>query len=419
MLQKTFHVLVVLLSAVATAPAEDLWSLQRSYLRVLERSESLFLDKESIKQAESQWALLRSGVLPRVGFKATGRFQDTGGDRDNGTGHYRPEAGFYLRQPIFSGLREYAGLQGQRARSAARVWDLARARQKAYEDVAEVFFTVVEQDRRLESLGELRRATEDRLTDLRRRVAIGRSRRGEVLSTESQWTGLRAREEQARGARAVALEILRWLVDAPVDGVVEENPSRWEDVPSLETCLAQFPRRPDLRAVQEEETAARFFESATHRQRWPTLNLEGNYYTRRTGSSEGVDWDAVLNLDVPFYRGGQISAESTTARSQSRSAALRSAQARRIAEREVRVEHQTFQSARAQARLLEKAAALAEENVRVQREDYRLGITNNLEVLSALNAWEEAKLVYDAQRLEVQRHAVRLAVAVGNLPEAP
>jgi hypothetical protein len=46
-----------------------------------------------------------------------------------------------------------------------------------------------------------------------------------------------------------------------------------------------------------------------------------------------------------------------------------------------------------------------------------LGVVGHLEVLSAVNAWEAARLEYEHARWSLERDRARLAVAVGVVPD--
>jgi outer membrane protein TolC len=379
---------------------------------------------EDIAAAEAQYETIRSGALPRLGFLFTDRFQDAGGGGGESGSlsarRERPEAGFYGRQVLFAGLREFAAMSGQKAEIEGRERAVEQARLLLYQDVARVFFDVAEFDKDIESLETLVRVSEDRVAELEKRLRIGRSRESEVLSTQSQVANLESRLQAARGYRAAALEALRSITRTLLPGVKDTFPPA---APSgdLADYLDRLPGRPDVRAAQAALSSRQHFSSAARRVYWPTLNLGGNYYVKRVGSLEPIDWDLLFSLDAPLFTGGETRGGVRRAESDERAAALELSRVLRLAEEEVRRRHTNLVSYLAQVEKLERSAVLAEKNHAAQQREYALGLVNNLDVLAALNTWQEARSAYERTRLEAKNAALLLELAVGNLPgaEAP
>jgi outer membrane protein TolC len=176
-------------------------------------------------------------------------------------------------------------------------------------------------------------------------------------------------------------------------------------------------RRPEVReAVARQESRRQYIRSARGIYA-PTLDVGGNYYLKRVGASEPVDWDVLFTLDAPFFTGGKTRSLVDLAKSEERSAALQVSQARREAEGEIRERHRNLLSLLSQVEKLKRSADLAEKNYIAQRNDYRLGLVNNLDVLAALNTWQETQLALDTARLAAKNVALRLELAAGNTPE--
>jgi outer membrane protein TolC len=172
-------------------------------------------------------------------------------------------------------------------------------------------------------------------------------------------------------------------------------------------------QRPEVR----EAVARREYVRSARGIYSPTLDVGGNYYLKRVGISEPVDWDVLFTVDAPLFTGGKTRSLVDAAKSEERSAALQVSQARREAEGEIRERHRNLLSLLSQVEKLKRSAALAEKNYIAQRNDYRLGLVNNLDVLAALNTWQETQLALDTARLAAKNVALRLELAVGNIPE--
>jgi outer membrane protein len=419
-MQKYVTLVVLFIGSVAFAGefriSTGSLTLEACYRLALARSESVALTEEDIAREEARFGLLRSGVLPDVGFLATDRFQDTSGVSSGSNSTFtrgdRPEAAFYARQPIFAGFREFAAMKGQKAEILASQESVFRSKILLYEDVARLFYMVTDRDREIESLKTLIKLSRDRIDELKKRVAIGRSREGEVLSTESQSANLESRLEAAKGFREASLEVLNTLLGVQATSLLDDQPEATVPAP-LEHYLDRLVQRPDIMAAEARRQARTHFTESARRRYWPTLDVAGNYYVKRVGFNEPIDWDVLFTLDAPFFTGGETKSLIRQAESEERASTLTLSETRRNAEREVRERHRNLRSLLAQIQKLRRSAELAKRNYAVQQKEYRLGLVNNLDVLSALNTWQESQVALDTTLLAAKNVALRLELAAG------
>jgi outer membrane protein len=391
-------------------------TLEACYRLALARSESVALTEEDIAREEARYGLLRSGVLPDVGFLATDRFQDTSGVSSGSNSTFtrgdRPEAAFYARQPLFAGFREFAAMKGQKSEILASQESVFRSKILLYEDVAQLFYMVADRDREIESLQTLIQLSQDRIRELKKRVAIGRSREGEVLSTESQSANLESRLEAAKGFREASLQVLNTLLGVQATALLDDQPEAATPAP-LSDYLDSLAQRPDVQAAEARLQARRHYTEAARRRYWPTLDVAGNYYVKRAGFNEPIDWDVLFTLDAPIFTGGETKSILRQAESDERASTFTLSATRRTAQREVRERHRNLLSLLAQINKLRRSAELAERNYAIQQKEYRLGLVNNLDVLSALNIWQESQVALDTTLLAAKNVALRLELATG------
>jgi outer membrane protein len=391
-------------------------TLDSCYQLALAQSESVALTEEEIAREEARYGLLRSGILPHMGFLATDRFQDTSGVATGSDSTFtrgdRPEAAFYARQPLFAGFREFAAMKGQKSEILASQESVFRSKILLYEDVAQLFYMVADRDREIESLQTLIQLSQDRIRELKKRVAIGRSREGEVLSTESQSANLESRLEAAKGFREASLQVLNTLLGVQATALLDDQPEATTPAP-LSDYLDSLAQRPDVQAAEARLQARRHYTEAARRRYWPTLDVAGNYYVKRTGFNEPIDWDVLFTLDAPIFTGGETKSILRQAESDERASTFTLSATRRTAQREVRERHRNLLSLLAQINKLRRSAELAERNYAIQQKEYRLGLVNNLDVLSALNIWQESQVALDTTLLAAKNVALRLALAAG------
>ena len=134
-----------------------------------------------------------------------------------------------------------------------------------------------------------------------------------------------------------------------------------------------------------------------------------------------MNWDVQLSLTVPLYAGGGIQSRVREALSQQLQAELSLNQARRLAQQEVRTVHAAVVFDLAQRDALEKSTEAARKSYEAQRQEYRLGLVTNLDVLQALTALQQNQRALDRVRFSAKLDFLRLQAAAARhsvlLPE--
>ncbi len=390
-------------------------TLPEAYDRALKTSETLLENEAAVAEAQARVSELLATVQPTVDFKASQFYQDdsnnAGGAVSTFNRTYRPEAKISAHQPLFSGFREYMGYKSAKASARAGEHSLEAARKLLYADVVAAYTGLLGVRQELGIRSAVRDLTADRVKELKERAKLGRSRQSEVLAAESQLANAEADLETAAGRERDAQEVLRFLTGSDSD--LEPAPV---DLPALEPVdplLAAARARPDVEAARLQADAADLAVAVYSREHWPVIAADGNYYLKRTGFQEDIKWDATLSLDLPLYAGGATVARTRGAKARKRAAEQAYRLAGRRAESDVRARYYDVDSALKRAAALDKAASLADANVKAQREDYRNGLVTNLDVLGALNALQQTRLQLDRARLDAVLYKAELDVAAG------
>ena len=394
-------------------------SLPEAYRLTLARSEELAQRQYSVRELEARISELWSNVKPRLGLAGTQFWQDTPGEAAGGASNLtqtsRPQAAVTLHQPLFSGLREFLALKATRAQGESAQLQLQRVRQLIYQDVAGAYVNLLSVHLEMKSRQALIDLTEERIKELRSRERIGRSRESEVLAAQSQQAQAVSDLAAARGQERRAQAVLRF-----VTGLEEDLSPAGLAMPSAQAAepfLERARRRPDVMARLRDIEAARTAVDIQRRQRWPSINLDGNYYLKRpVGVTEHIRWDATLSASVPLYDGGAVSGQTAQAQARFGSAEQGLSLTLRTAERDVRQSHAALDSALSVVSALERALTLADANAKAQTADYRMSLVTNLDVISALNTALETRLRLDRARLQAALARVQLEVAAGGQP---
>ena len=397
-------------------------TLRDLYQMALYRSETLAINGEELVRIQTLFEQIRGQILPRVTFEGSWIRQDrppapSSGVQRSFTLRDRTEYSFTARQPIFSGLREFYALRQADALYRGQEHALRHARLLLYADVADAFYAVLELDRQIETTADTLRLAEERLGELVQRNRVGISRRSEVLTQEAEVASLQATLERLKGAQAVAWEALMFVSGLAGRRALEDTVPYPDGVPALEAVLARaLERRQDLKAAAERVAAAEQGVGIARAGYFPTADLEANYFTHREGISEDVDWDVTLFFEVPLFEGGVTQARLREARSNVRAARLELERLRRDVALQVNRAHADLQAFLAERAALEKAVASAAESYDITQAEYRRGIVTNIDVLTAFEQLQQARLRRDSAGFNAKRAGVRLEVVSGHLP---
>jgi len=410
-----FLILAQLLRPAGAAADEQTapLTLADCYALALKRSEEVAIRKELVAESEARFQQALSGALPRASFAASEKRQD-GTGASAFTLRNVPERKFVFSQPLFSGFKEFIAMAGSRHERSQREHEVRRAEQLLLIDVAEAYYLVRQQREDLQALQTTREALNQRIQVLTERERLGRSRPSERASVRSRLRRIEAELEGAKQVEATAMHLLGFLTGtAPLPPLADAV----EGLPPLEqeaAFLAKAGARSDVRAAEEAVQVAQKQIGVARAGYWPSVDLDSNYYTERVGASAPVEWDVTLSVDVPIFQGGQVRGEVRQAAAQARQAQWALERIRRSAALDIRDAYTGLTAAQAGHDALTQAQAAAEEDYRLQQEDYQLNLVNILYVLEALEDLQAVRRQVIAAQYDVHRRYWRLRVATGD-----
>ena len=169
--------------------------------------------------------------------------------------------------------------------------------------VTQVFFTIVQIDEDIANIQSTEKLLQDRLNELNERVRLGKSRESEVLMIASQIASLKAQEEKEQGDRAGLMEDLSFLTGVAVSSldILNDTPSV-ETIEPLDNYLSVAKNRSDVEAVRQDLLSQAYRVSISKGSFLPAINLDGSWYTTRSGSLSSSKWDASISLDMPLFQ---------------------------------------------------------------------------------------------------------------------
>lgn len=375
------------------------------------------IQETRLLQTEERLSQVRGGLFPTVSLLGSYQRQDQ--PAEAGNAFNRPDQStirLNLLQPIFRGMREYSEWRASERDTDSQRASVDQAKLSLYAQVARSYFQTLQAEHDLKNLESLYELTEQRAKDLSSRVKIGRSRRGELLTSQAQSATLLASIEAAKSQIEQTREELTALTGLPAATELEDkNDPPPASIEPIATYLEQVEKRPDIAAQRTRESAALERIDTAWGGHLPSIDFSGNYYFRRTGILENVAWDINLTLTVPLFQGGIVSAQVREANEKHKEQSLLLAQLRRNAQKEIRTFHVSLTRGISQLTALKSALETAEENYKEQTRDYRYGLVTNLDVLQALNTFQETKRQLDRVYFETKQNEVSLNAAIGKI----
>jgi outer membrane protein len=407
-------ILLFLLSEAAFSQSKPL-GLDESYQLALKKNQSVSVQNSTVERAREQKSQANGAILPTISAIGSHSKQDVSNlTTSNSIRENTTSARLSLAQPLFRGFREYAGMRSAAALIEKEELSLSDEKAKLYKDLAEAFYQTLIYKSEEEKIKKLLDLTDKRVSELRKRTSVGRTRRGELLTAQSQAASLRAQVATNKGLLEQSIATLEVYTGVKSPRVTDTM-ALPDQVPPITNFISRIEDRPDINAaVVKAEIADEGVEVAKGAH-WPSLDLGGNYYLKREGTLENSKWDATLTLTLPLFEGGvtqskvressQVYFESQKTLEQNREAAFL----------EITRLHQTASQGLEEIKAYKEAVELAEVNFKEQSKDYRFGLTTNLEVLQALNSYVDLERNLDRKTYLVKTALAQLKAATGDI----
>ncbi len=370
----------------------------------LARSEALAQQAEGIKQLEAAERSANAAFLPSF----TANISQYKQQETMSVSKWYVSGSYN----VFNGMRDYLNARAAAAKTGAAQLDLERARQQLYQSAASAYLGLYLAQQQVRIRSEQVDVTAARVKELQARADIGRSRPGEVAAAQSQLAQDRAGYLGALSAERQAQQVLKFATGLDED--LSPAELSLPDAGPIEEYFKLAELRPDVAARGKSAQAYDYLAELQSRSLWPTLTLSGDYYAvRRPMPSPPYRWDAAALLSVPLFTGGAAGAAADSARAAKRAAGLALGQAQRQARSDVRAAFDERHYAVLQAGSLSDALALAQQNALYQRQDYKLGLVTNLDVLNALNTVLSTRLSLAQARAAADLALIKLRIAAG------
>lgn len=390
-------------------------SLDDAVAAALESTEVVPLGKTRVQQAEARVDQSKGAFWPSLSFGASYQQQDTGGilTRQSSSlfGGRQSFSRLTLSQSLFEGGRDMAMIGARQAEKDRWRHELEQNKQTVYSSVARAFFLVQGSQAEVENLKTAIRLARDRVKEVASREKIGRSRDTELLSARAQVSVLEAQLMAAEGQLIASLDEFSLMTGLARETELETS----EEIPSmpeaLESYLKRVEERPDILALKSELQMLEEQKRVVRAGHFPSLSLLGNYYFSREGTQKGNDWDVGVSMNFPLFMGGSVTAQNREVVEKEQELQLLIARQRRRAQIAIRTTYNNLISALNQHKALKEALLSTERSYQLNAKNYRFGQSTNLEVIQAMNSYQETKRAIDRSRFQALLAWAELRVA--------
>ncbi|MDD4976271.1 MAG: TolC family protein [Bacteriovorax sp.] len=287
-----------------------------------------------------------------------------------------------------------------------------------YINVIQAYYTYFLTLNDYKNLELLKKQSKERVDETRKRVQVGRSRRGELLQAEAQLATAEAllfngdglfRESAQRFYILTGLNKYNDVFNEVIQ-VPEENQR-------VQAYLDTAYSRPDVKSrelkIQQAELNLDFSKSFYY----PTLNLDSNYYlNKRAGALHNSDWDIGLVLNIPLYEGGVTKSLVRESVSKKEQAIYTLADFKKSVELDITVKYETYHRYLDQVKAFDLALDKTKKSYEEAVRDYRLGLVSNLDVLASLNLYLDSKINSENTKIQAMLNLKLLEASAGILP---
>ncbi len=335
-------------------------------------------------------------------------------------------ADLVLTMPLFTGGQITNRIKAAQLLEAAAAHRLSRSRHELAFNVTSLFYSMLAQQRFIESAEFSRRAIEQQRDRIRQLIDAQKAANVDLLRTEVRLANIDQQLIAERNRLAIQRRTLGTLLgvgEKPIEiaGELETESSVPATRPATASVMSQ---RQDYLAAGAGVEAERRRLEAVKGARWPQISARASY-----GGRFGIDANGPAGADelediamvgvygtIPLFDGGEIAADVLRQRF-----AL-SGQRQRLRELELRIDLElesawlNIQSATERIDATAAAVKQAEEGLRIEREKYDQGKGTITDVLDAQSALLEAQTTYYRALADRRIALAQLKLAMGEMP---
>lgn len=419
-LMQAMVALAVAAPSMVYGQTRDSLSLNEVVERALKASPDIVQATSAVSNANSATRLANGAFLPTLslssgaGLASTERFNPTTNTTVSGSSDSYT-AGLSAGVDVFTGGRRGAEIKRANAVADAaeatlteRTYSVTLAAKQAYFDVARAG------DLARVAQARLQRADEG-LVAAQRRLQVGSATRSDVLRAQLEKNNAKQALATAQSQEQTAAYALARLVgsEKPVFARSFEQPAPRALAITEEQLVASVSdNSPGVLTASANQVAARASANSAHAAYLPTVRLSGGYdwFNQNAQFTGGnLSWTTRVSLSYPLFNGFTREDNIARAENNARNAAATLTDARLKARADLERNLNALKLAAEQIALTKEAVEVAREDLRVQEERYKQGmttildrITSQVNLMDAENNSVIARYDYEIARAQLE-----------------
>jgi outer membrane protein len=414
-------VFVLLLGCWQNLLAEDLLEV---YDLALQNDPQLQIAEANYLAAIQVLPRAQSGRKPQVTFNANGNRRETDnsqiGDNTADTLGYS----LNLTQSLYD--NEVGGnIKAAEATSAAELARLESVRQAVALRVAEAYFAILAAHDNVDFAYAERTAIGRQLEQAQKRFEVGLIAITDVQEAKARFDSSEAQAIFAENLLENSYQALVVLTgDTSIKSLSrleqEINLSLPDPANAEEWVDLALNNNRDLIAAQQDLNAARFERDKRSRRGYPTVDLFASYEDRDVENDTLGDFDQEdiivgIEMEIPLYTGGRISAEQAEGEAQLVAAQNNTLLQSRLASQRSRIAYLYVVSGISQVNALKQTLESSNVALEATQAGFEVGTRTSIDVLVSLRETYRAERDYASSRYEFLLNKLRLKQAAGTL----
>lgn len=333
---------------------------------------------------------------------------------------YGPEIS--VTQPIFTGGALLANLNVAQAQDMTAQANLANTEQEVILNTQKAYYEVLKAHELIAVAKDFLQAAEEHLNSARKKVEAGLRSRSEVLRWEVEKANAESNLVRAENALAIARPALNQVLGldlnaeytvVPVEDVQVEIPATIDE--QIEQALR---KHPGLREMQANVDVAEAQVKVARSNFAPKVSLAYNYSWEANNTIK-LDsyhtWSLGVVAQFPIFNSFRDYTDLQRTQESKKQMEYVQTDYERSLRLQVLQASLNLEAAQKQMVITEKAKEEAEENFRVMKNSYEVGLASNLDFLDAQNAKDQARWNYVNARYDYLLAKTTLARAMGVL----
>jgi outer membrane protein TolC len=271
--------------------------------------------------------------------------------------------------------------------------------------------------RAAQSRVELAQALYDQAADLQAHgVGTGLDALRSNVQLQNEKQRLIVAETQQRTSLYGLVRLLNLEARQSVELADEMSFFETPEFPADQSLERAFATRPEVKALDAREQMVRAQQRAAGESRLPRLLFGGSWgYQGLSLPSAIPSYAYQVTVDVPLFTSGRIRAEITKAGLELKKVAQEKEDLRSQIALEVKTALAELEAARHEVEVANLGVKLAEEEVSQSRDRFQAGVANNIEVVTAQDAFARANDNQIAALYRYNQSRADLAHAIGQM----